>query len=67
MIIKAILFDHDGTIVDSEKAHFEMWRNVLIVYDIELSYEEYTNQYAGIPTTTNAITITENYSRCNSI
>jgi len=62
MIIKAILFDHDGTIVDSEKAHFEMWRNVLIVYDIELSYEEYTNQYAGIPTTTNAITITENYS-----
>jgi len=62
MRIKAILFDHDGTIVDSEKAHFEMWRNVLMEYDVELSYEEYVNQYAGIPTTSNAITIAENHS-----
>ncbi len=62
MIIKAILFDHDGTIVDSEKAHFEMWKNVLREYDVELSYEEYANQYAGIPTTSNAVTIVENYS-----
>ena len=31
-------------------------------YDVELSYEEYVNQYAGIPTTSNAITITENHS-----
>ncbi|MCP4969118.1 MAG: hypothetical protein GY932_00820 [Arcobacter sp.] len=31
-------------------------------YDIELSYEEYANQYAGIPTTSNAVTIVENYS-----
>ncbi len=62
MKIKAILFDHDGTIVDSEKAHFEMWRNVLIEYNVELSYEEYVSQYAGIPTTSNAITIAENHS-----
>ena len=62
MKIKAVFFDHDGTIVDSEQAHFEMWRGVLRKYDIELKHEEYTNQYAGIPTTSNAVTIVENYS-----
>lgn len=62
MKIKAILFDHDGTIVDSEQAHFEMWRDVLQKYGVELTHEEYTSQYAGIPTTTNAATIIENHS-----
>jgi HAD superfamily hydrolase (TIGR01509 family) len=62
MNIKAILFDHDGTIADSEQAHFEMWRDVLYEYNVELSHEEYTNQYAGIPTTTNAKTIVKNHS-----
>ena len=62
MTIKAVLFDHDGTIVDSEQAHFEMWRDVLQKYDVELNHEEYTSQYAGIPTTTNAATIIENHS-----
>lgn len=61
MTIKAILFDHDGTIVDSEQAHFEMWRDVLREYGVVLSHEEYTNQYAGIPTTSNAVTIVENH------
>ena len=62
MTIKAILFDHDGTIVDSEQAHFEMWRDVLLRYDVELTLDEYTRQYAGIPTISNATTIIENHS-----
>ena len=62
MNIKAILFDHDGTIADSEQAHFEMWREVLHKYNVELSHEEYKSQYAGIPTTENAKTIVENHS-----
>jgi len=62
MNIKAVLFDHDGTIADSEFAHFEMWREVLNKYKVILSHEEYTSQYAGIPTTTNAKTMVENYS-----
>jgi len=61
MKTKAILFDHDGTIVDSEKVHFELWKEVLQHYDVLLSYEEYTNQYAGIPTTSNAVTIIDNH------
>ncbi len=62
MKIKAILFDHDGTLVDSEQAHFEMWRDVLHKYKVELSHEEYTSQYAGIPTTTNAASIIATHS-----
>ena len=62
MTIKAILFDHDGTIVDSEQAHFEMWRDVLLKYDVELTLDEYTSQYAGIPTISNATTIIENHA-----
>ena len=62
MNIKAVLFDHDGTIADSEQAHFEMWREVLYQYNVELSHEEYERQYEGIPTTTNAKKIVENHS-----
>ncbi|OJF76738.1 MAG: hypothetical protein BKP49_05270 [Treponema sp. CETP13] len=62
MNIKAVLFDHDGTIVDSEQVHFEMWRDVLHKYNVELSHDEYKNLYAGIPTTTNAKTIVKTHS-----
>ncbi len=62
MNIKAVLFDHDGTIVDSEFAHFEMWRDILLRYGIEISYQEYVDHYAGIPSNTNARTIADNYS-----
>ena len=44
MKINAILFDHDGTLVDSEFAHFEMWRDILRKYGIELSHQKYNGQ-----------------------
>ena len=55
MTIKAILFDHDGTLVDSELAHFKMWLEVLKVYDISLTQQQYKSHYAGIPTPANAV------------
>jgi HAD superfamily hydrolase (TIGR01509 family) len=61
MSIKAVLFDHDGTIADSEQAHFEMWRDILCEYHIDLTHDEYESQYAGIPTKTNAIKMIENH------
>jgi HAD superfamily hydrolase (TIGR01509 family) len=62
MKIKAILFDHDGTLVDSEMAHFEMWRSILKTYSVELSHDEYLNEYSGIPSDVNARLIFENHS-----
>lgn len=62
MKIRAILFDHDGTLVDSEMAHFEMWRNILKGFSVELSHEEYLDEYSGIPSETNAKLIAKNHS-----
>ena len=39
--IKAILFDLDGVIVDSEPLHFEAHKKILKDYGIELTLEEY--------------------------
>lgn len=62
MAIKAILFDHDGTLVDSEAAHFQMWANVLEPYGVSLSVEQYKDHYAGIPTASNAVDFVERFA-----
>lgn len=54
MAIKAILFDHDGTLVDSDPAHFRIWRQVLATYGVDLSEQQYIDHYAGLPTCANA-------------
>ncbi len=60
--IKAILFDHDGTLVDSEYVHYEMWATILKSYGINLTESDYIHNYAGIPTPTNAVLIVEKYA-----
>ena len=37
MPIKAIFFDHDGTLVDSEPIHYQLWRDVLAAHGVALS------------------------------
>ena len=60
--IKAVLFDHDGTLVDSEHSHYEMWVSILKSHGIVLSVEEYMMHCAGIPTPANAVAIVDRYS-----
>ena len=65
--IKAILFDHDGTLVDSEPTHFQLWAEVLRPYQVSLSEEQYKLHYAGVPTVANAIDIAKRFDlRVNS-
>lgn len=54
MPIRAILIDHDGTLVDSEPSHFRMWATVLARYGVQLSEEVYAAHYAGVPTPSSA-------------
>lgn len=61
-MLKAILFDHDGTTVDSERAHYEMWRDVLCAYSIALTYDEYNKHYAGVPTPTLSEVLVEKFT-----
>jgi HAD superfamily hydrolase (TIGR01509 family) len=54
MSIQAVLFDHDGTLVNSEPAHLEIWNSVLSTYGFQLSDQQYKDLYAGLPTPANA-------------
>ncbi|MFT5218449.1 MAG: HAD superfamily hydrolase (TIGR01509 family) [Planctomycetota bacterium] len=54
MTAQAILFDHDGTLVDSEPEHHQMWIRILQEFGVSLSHEEYKKHYAGMPSDANA-------------
>lgn len=59
--IKAILFDLDGTLVDSEHFHFNTWNELLAESDVQLKYEDFLKNYAGIPLPGNAKRLKELY------
>jgi len=52
--IRAVLFDHDGTLVDSEPLHFKLWLQVLAPFGVDLTEAVFNTYYAGLPTLTNA-------------
>lgn len=62
MSIKAILFDHDGTLVDSEPAHFRLWKQVLADYGVDLGEQQYADYYAGVPSHANALDMISRFS-----
>ena len=57
MAIHAILFDHDGTLVDSETIHCRMWTQVLQSHGVVFSEALYKAHHAGVPTAANAVDI----------
>ncbi|MFC3853613.1 HAD family hydrolase [Salinispirillum marinum] len=61
MPLRAILFDHDGTLVNSEPIHFDLWVTVLSRYGISLTEQQYKEHYAGVPTNANAIDVVRRF------
>ena len=61
MALKAVLFDFDGTLVNSEEAHYRMWADVLKAHGVTFSLDDYKNHYAGIPSATNAASFVTRY------
>ncbi len=59
--IRAVLFDHDGTLVDSEHTHYGMWADILRPHGIAFSMEEYVAHHVGVPTPGNAAKILDDY------
>lgn len=59
--IKALLFDLDGTLIDSEKFHFDCWNTFLCKYDVAIDFKDWLSNYAGIPLPKNAKTIIDRY------
>ncbi len=48
----AVIFDHDGTLVDSEAIHHASWQHTLATFKpgTELSLHDYFTHYNGLPT-----------------
>jgi beta-phosphoglucomutase len=47
-MIRAVFFDFDGVLVDSEPLHCECWAEVLAGYGIPMDAEGYTRQFIGV-------------------
>lgn len=62
MALKAFLFDLDGTLIDSERFHYNCWEEMLGKFGISINYEDWIRNYAGIPLPVNARTLVEKYA-----
>lgn len=49
MTIKAVLFDFDGTLVDSEQGHRRVWNTILADYGVTLDEPLYKAELSGLP------------------
>ena len=56
-----LLFDHDGTLIDSETVHYDLWKDILHDYNVELSEAFYCEVMAGIPVKQNAVDLVEHF------
>ncbi len=57
----ALIFDHDGTLVDSECLHFQCWQEVMGLFNIDITEQEYIQGHNGIPTLQNAEVFVRQY------
>lgn len=62
MKIKGVIFDHDGTLVDSERFHYRIWSALLASYGINFPERDYIEQHSGVPTYDNAVRLVSDYS-----
>ncbi|QPH41584.1 HAD family hydrolase [Pedobacter endophyticus] len=59
--IKALLLDLDGTLIDSERFHFDCWNEFLSQYGVVIDFKDWLSNYAGIPLPQNAKAIINKY------
>lgn len=60
-VLQAVLFDHDGTLVDSEPVHLLLWQEVLAPLGVHLDTDTYLAHHAGMPTPANAQALVQRY------
>ena len=59
---RAILFDHDGTLIDSERIHFAIWQEIANEFGASLTEDFYYEVMAGIPVNQNARDLVAHFS-----
>jgi len=60
-MLKSILFDFDGTLLNSESIHFDSWNQTLLPFEVSLKWDDYLLHYAGTPTNQNAKILIERF------
>lgn len=60
MRFQAVLFDFDGTLVDSEALHYQSWMKVLAPYQITYTEHDFCDEFSGVPTLKAAHILKEN-------
>lgn len=60
--IHAVIFDHDGTLVDSEPVHLFCWREVLKPLNASLSQEDYSLNLTGMPSIYSAAWLVDKFN-----
>ncbi|MGB3496376.1 MAG: HAD-IA family hydrolase [Elainellaceae cyanobacterium] len=46
-MLKAILYDLDGTLADTDPVHFQTWRQILREHDLEIDLDFYQKNFSG--------------------
>ncbi|UOE46545.1 HAD family phosphatase [Mucilaginibacter sp. SMC90] len=59
---KALLFDLDGTLIDSEIWHYHCWNNLLGSFGKHLDHDLYMQQYSGVSLEKNATRLVNEFS-----
>lgn len=49
-MIKAVLFDMDGVLIDAKDWHYEALNKALDIFGIKIDYEDHLRHFDGIPT-----------------
>ena len=62
MKIKGILFNHHGTLVDSEATHFGIWQELLKKYNVILPEANYKKYHSGTSTLRNAEILVDHFN-----
>jgi HAD superfamily hydrolase (TIGR01509 family) len=60
--IHAVIFDHDGTLVDSEPVHLFCWREVLKPHNASLAREDYQLNLIGMPSSYSAAWLVDKFN-----
>ncbi|HBE04291.1 MAG: hypothetical protein A2096_03990 [Spirochaetes bacterium GWF1_41_5] len=48
-MLKAVIFDFDGTLADTEPLHFKAWSRAMSAYGLIITRRFYMQKYVGIP------------------
>lgn len=60
--VQAVIFDHDGTLVDSEPVHLRCWQATLTPFGQTLTAQEYTEHLSGIASIESARWLVDKFS-----